>query len=585
MIPIRAIPDKRIDYAVGQRHEHGRRIVRRSLPVRVEVGKHRRRIILLTLPASPILLRLEPQVPDDKIVLRLVGTTKRMILAVGFGIRLSRRLLRLADLAIRGGQVALGLRDILPGLRQVGLRLRERLIRRVEIRLVGLDVLLGLRQLRRIILQRRLIVSQILLDSFDLFRRDRGSHGDSGDCRPVGTVARMIDSTESVCVRRASRQTGNHIIADTGRDGRDLPENTISQTFAENIPIPVDGHGPAISGFPIPSNRNHAQLGRENRLGWDRRRCRVLGDSQREHAGPFAHLVGIRWNGTHSDKNLNTAIQIRPRQRMLSGRASGMPLMPSLVHTIFDRIRRDVHGGAISRQRHIIPTGRNHTTRIPVHIDIRVGIGRQILRSLRHAMVLFRSRNRTGRSTKMSAPGNAVHTLRQTNRGIIILVVQNQRSLETLRIILQRDLLDTDLLTVRHCRRGNPIAYRVIDKRQTRRFYNIHRPRVLSANPSRVSQRRFDKLFCGLLLVHTLLARIQFPTAPRLRSVRIILTEINIVATYKNRGSQPVDTLVIGSLRHILRKRHHTRLGQVTADGDAIDVPQQQLTSIGTPIA
>ena len=105
-----------------------------------------------------------------------------MILAVGFGIRLSRRLLRLADLAIRGGQVALGLRDILPGLRQVGLRLGERLGRRVKIRLVGLDVLLRLRQLRRIILQHRLIVNQILLNLLDFIRRNRRRDRHRSDC-------------------------------------------------------------------------------------------------------------------------------------------------------------------------------------------------------------------------------------------------------------------------------------------------------------------------------------------------------------------------------------------------------------------
>ena len=123
-----------------------------------------------------------------------------MVLAVSLGIRLRRRLLRLADLAIRGGQVALGLRNILPGLRQIGLRLRERLIRRVEIRLVGLDILLRLRQLRRIILQRRLIVSQVFLDLFDLFRRDGGSHGHRSNGGPVGAIARMIDGAQGIAM-------------------------------------------------------------------------------------------------------------------------------------------------------------------------------------------------------------------------------------------------------------------------------------------------------------------------------------------------------------------------------------------------
>ena len=293
VVPRGAIPDKRIDHAVCERHQHGRAGVWRAGPIRVKVREHGRRIVWRALPPRPILLRLEPQVADDQPFgcVRLVRPTESMVLAVGFGIRLRRRLLRLRNLAVRRGQIAFGLRNILPGLRQVGLGLREHLIRRVEIRLVGLDILPRLIELGSIILQSRLVVSQILLDLLDLFRRDSGSHGDSGDCRPVGTVARMIDSTESVCVRRASRQTSNHIIADTGRDVRDLPENTISQTFAENIPIPINRHGTTISGFPIPSNRNHAQLGRKDRLGWDRRRCRVLGDSQREHAGPFAHLI------------------------------------------------------------------------------------------------------------------------------------------------------------------------------------------------------------------------------------------------------------------------------------------------------
>ena len=123
-----------------------------------------------------------------------------MILAMGFGIRLRSRLLRLADLAIRGGQVALGLRDILPSLRQVGLRLSERLGRRVKIRLVGLDVLLRLRQLRRIVLQSRLIVSQIMLNLLDLIRRDSGSHSHSGNRRPVRLIARMVHGPQRIRV-------------------------------------------------------------------------------------------------------------------------------------------------------------------------------------------------------------------------------------------------------------------------------------------------------------------------------------------------------------------------------------------------
>ena len=37
MVPRGAIPDKRIDHAVGEQHEHGRRIIRSPEPVRVKV--------------------------------------------------------------------------------------------------------------------------------------------------------------------------------------------------------------------------------------------------------------------------------------------------------------------------------------------------------------------------------------------------------------------------------------------------------------------------------------------------------------------------------------------------------------------
>ena len=37
VVPLGAIPHERVDHAVGQRDKHGRRIVRRALPIRVEV--------------------------------------------------------------------------------------------------------------------------------------------------------------------------------------------------------------------------------------------------------------------------------------------------------------------------------------------------------------------------------------------------------------------------------------------------------------------------------------------------------------------------------------------------------------------
>ena len=95
-----------------------------------------------------------------------------MVLRVGFGVRLSRRLLRLRYLPVRRGQIALGLRDVLPGLRQVRLRLSERLGGRILSRLGGLDVLLRLRQSRLVIGNRLVRGGQTILISLDVsFRR------------------------------------------------------------------------------------------------------------------------------------------------------------------------------------------------------------------------------------------------------------------------------------------------------------------------------------------------------------------------------------------------------------------------------
>ena len=154
VVPRGTIPDKRVDNAVGERHEHGWAGVGCPEPVGVKISQEARAVVLLAPPASPILLGLEPQVADDEIVLRHVRPTESVILRVGFGICLSRRLLGLADLTIRRGQIGLGLGDILLRLRQIGLGLCQRLGRRVKIRLVGLNVLLSLRNLGGIVLQR-----------------------------------------------------------------------------------------------------------------------------------------------------------------------------------------------------------------------------------------------------------------------------------------------------------------------------------------------------------------------------------------------------------------------------------------------
>ena len=112
-----------------------------------------------------------------------------MVLAMGFGIRLRRRLLRLADLPVRRGQVASGLRDVLPRLRQIGLGLRERLIRRVKTSLIRLNVLLRLRQLRGVIPQSLLVGGEVLVEPVQIVLGDRAGDRDRRAHAPIRLVA------------------------------------------------------------------------------------------------------------------------------------------------------------------------------------------------------------------------------------------------------------------------------------------------------------------------------------------------------------------------------------------------------------
>ena len=102
----RAIPRQDFDDAICEGHQHAWRSVRSAEPVRVKVSKHRRRIILLTLPASPILLGAPPHVARLQPIMRgFVRATVDQILAIRSGLRLFRGGLRLIRLSggVRGG--------------------------------------------------------------------------------------------------------------------------------------------------------------------------------------------------------------------------------------------------------------------------------------------------------------------------------------------------------------------------------------------------------------------------------------------------------------------------------------------------
>ena len=474
VVPRGAIPDKRLNHAISERHEHGGAVVGCSLPVRVEVGQHGRRIILLTLPASPILLRLEPQVADDQIVLRLVRPTKSVILRVGFGIRLRRRFLGLADLAIRGGQVAFGLGNVLLRLRQIGLGLGKRFGRRVKTSLVGLDVLLGLRQLvgvvlqrgvgradrrligldvglgrfklfrrgglrllirrnvllrlrqlRRIILQSRLIISQIFLNLFDLIRRDSRSHGHSGDGRPGGAIARMVHRAERIGVLRAAREAGHKIIALTGLRGGNYPHSSRIDTLADLDVVEVGFHRRAGGGLAIPVDGHHAQFRGKHRLRRHGARGHVGFDGGHDDARPFAELVGIRWHGAYPDLDLSAAVKVAEAQLRLVRRSGRMPRRTVHVLAPLDGIIADLNGRVIGRFGHCGPHGGGQAVGETVRADVGVGLHDQTLRSLRHAMVTVGRGGRAALATgQRGTTSDALDFLRLTHGSVIFDVVQ-----------------------------------------------------------------------------------------------------------------------------------------------------------------
>ena len=465
-VPLGAVPHERVDHAVGQRHEHGRRIIRSPEPVRVKVREHGRRIVLLALPASPILLRLEPQVADDQIVLRHVRPTEGMVLRVGFGIRLRRRLLRLRYLAVRRGQVAFGLRDVLPGLRQIGLGLRERLVRRVEIRLVGLDVLPRLIELGRIVLQSRLVVSQILLDSFDLFRRDRRSDRHRGDGRPAGPVARMVDRPQRIGVPGTGCQTGHKIIAPTGLGGADDGHAVRIDALADLDMVEVRFHLSASACPAIPMDGHHAKLRRQYRLRRHGTRRRIRLHSCHDDARPFAELVRICWHSPDAHLDLRAAIQAAETELRLIGRAGGMPGRTVHVPAPFDAVRRYLDGRVVRGLRDRAPHGGRQTIGVPVGPDVGVGLHHQTSRSIRHTMVLLGGGTPALAAGQLRAAGDAGDLLRGPHLRVVYLVVEGNRGLESVGVEADGDLLDSHLLAVLDGGRGDPVAGPVVHQRQ-----------------------------------------------------------------------------------------------------------------------
>ena len=348
-----------------------------------------------------------------------------MILRVGFGIRLRRRLLGLRYLAVRGGQVAFGLRDVLPGLRQIGLGLRERLIRRVEIRLVGLDVLPRLIELGRIILQSRLVVSQILLDSFDLFRRDRRRDRHRGDGRPAGPVARMVDRPQRIGVPGTGCQTGHKVIASTGLGGADDGHAVRIDALADLDMVEVRFHLSASVCPAIPMDGHHAKLRRQYRLRRHGAWRRIRFDRGHENARPSAELVRIRRHSPDAHLDLRAAIQAAEAKLRLIGRAGGMPGRAVHVLAPLDGVIADFDGGVIRRFGHCRPRSRGQTMRETIAADIGVRLHHKPKRSLRHAMVTIRRGCRTTLATgQRGAAGDALDLLRLAHGCIVFDVVQ-----------------------------------------------------------------------------------------------------------------------------------------------------------------
>ena len=560
-----------------------------------------------------------------------------MILRVGFGIRLRRRLLRLRNLAVRRGQVGFRLRDVLPRLRQIGLSLRERLIRRIKTSLIRLNVLLRLRQLRgiipqrgvrradgrlvrpdvrlrgfksirrgrlsglirddvlprlielgRIVLQSRLVVSQILLDSFDLFRRHRRRDRHRGDCRPVGTVASMIHGTQRIGVSGAGCQTGHEIVARTGLGGADDGHAGRIDALADLDMVEVRFHLSASACPAVPVDGHHAKLGRQYRLGRYGAWRRVGLDGGHENARPFAELVRIRRDCPDPDLDLRAAIQASEAKLRLIGRAGGMPGRAIHVLTPLNGVIANLNGGIVRCFGHGGPHGGRQSMGIPVRADIRVRLHDQSERGFRHAMVTV---GRGGRAAltagQRGATGDALDLLRLTDRSVILDVVQRDGRAQALALAhAQVDFLHAHLLAVADGGCGDPVAGVIVDERQTVHLADDQIARVLASHSRSIIQSALHECLSGVLVRHATLAAVGFPLAPRGRSSRIVHAEKQIVvALHEDRRREIADTLLVWGLADITRKLEYDLLAQVAAQCRAVGVPHLERPTGGAPVA
>ena len=232
--------------------------------------------------------------------------------------------------------------------------------------------------------------------------------------------------------------------------------------------VEVQLHAAAGIVPAVPLHVHNTQFRGEYRLGRDARRRHVRRHQSHDHVRPVTQPVGIRGHGAHAELIALPAFQTAEAQRepLRVRHATGNPRRTSRALAILHAVARNVDGGVIRRLRDRGPLQGSQTQSRTTGGDIGVRGHDQTGHGLRRAMILLRSRAAALAAGQRCATGDAPNLLVGSHLRVVHLVVERDAGLEPVGVKRNGDLLDSHLLAVLDCGRGDPVAGPVVHQRQ-----------------------------------------------------------------------------------------------------------------------
>ena len=216
--------------------------------------------------------------------------------------------------------------------------------------------------------------------------------GDLCRCAPIAAVAGMVDGAQRVIAGVAVGEGGVEIVPGPGLGSRDHGDVVGTGAAPDLHMVEIQLHATTIGGVAVPVDGDDAGLAGQLRCGRYARRRHILCDIDKRHRRPVAKLVAVGGDRTHTHLDCGTAVEIAPAQCGVGGHAGTAPRLPGGVGTPFNPVRVDLDAGVVGRLRDPGPLRGGEPARVPVRVQIRVGLHHKPGRSHRDTMVLFRCR-------------------------------------------------------------------------------------------------------------------------------------------------------------------------------------------------